>query len=77
MSVVIFKGEGDSLESTLVQPKKLVAHLNAGWRLDKYPENVVVVAKIEDETEMLRSMKILPSIDNVIIGATHVNVYQE
>lgn len=74
MSVVIYKGEGESLESTLVHPKKLVAHLDAGWRLDKSPEDVVAVVKIEDETEMLRSMKILPSIDNVIIGATHVSV---
>ena len=74
MSVVIFKGEGESLESTLIEPKKLVAHLDAGWRLDEYSENVVAVVKIEDETEMLRSMKILPSIDNVIIGATHVPV---
>ena len=74
MSVVIFKGEGESFESTLVEPKKLVAHLDAGWRLDKDPEDAVVLVKIEDEIEMLRSMKILPSIDNVIIGATHVPV---
>ena len=74
MAVVIFKGDGENLESTMVEPKKLVAHLDAGWRLDKYPEDVVSVAKVEDETEMLHSMKILPSIDNVIIGATHVPV---
>ena len=74
MSVVIFKGEGESLEHTLVEPKKLVAHLESGWRLDKCPEEVEAVVKIENETQMLRSMKILPSIDNVIIGATHVPV---
>lgn len=74
MSVVIFRGEGESLESIQVEPKKLVPHLDAGWRLDKVPEDAQVVAKIEDETEMLHSMKILPTVDNVIIGATRVPV---
>jgi hypothetical protein len=74
MSVEVFRGEGEGLEQKLVEPKRLTGHLKTGWRLEKYPEDVVVVNKIEDETGMLQQMNILPSIHNVIIGATCVPV---
>lgn len=69
MAVVIYK-DG---EVARVEPRKLQQHLSVGWSLteDGVTETTTVC---ETETEMLKAMKILPSVDNVVIGATSVPV---
>lgn len=70
MAVQVFK-DG---QSTYVDAKRLKNHLSAGWSLT--PDGVEAEGSTthDEDTKMLESMGILPTIDNVVIGAMHVRV---
>lgn len=71
MAVVLYKGD----DEIRVEPKRLKSHISQGWSLKKGGAAVLPErAQAPDDTEMLKRMNILPSVDNVIIGATNIPV---
>lgn len=60
-----------------VEPKRLQSHFADGWALDahgKLPTPARDETSPEAEEQILHDMGIIPTIDNVIIGATCVPV---
>lgn len=71
MAVQVFKNGVVSY----VEPSRLQSHLATGWTLEPGGSPTLeIVDPIIAENEMLEKMGILPTLKNVVIGATRIRV---